>query len=72
MPRQGSISCDILMLFEKRRAEMGLAEIERDLNEIRRFPVKPHSVRSALYQHLGSQGEQLFVRTGRGRYSLRK
>lgn len=72
MPRQGSISGDIVALFSKQQGEMSIPEIERYLNKVRRFPVKGHSVRSALYQHLGSHGEQLFIRTSRGRYLLRK
>lgn len=71
MPRAGSISADIAN-YLKRRDEASVEEIAAALAKVRRSPVLRHSVRSALYQHMGEAGGRLFVRVGRGTYALRK
>lgn len=71
MPRVGTITSDIVdYLAGRRQASVG--EIADALVKVRRSPVLRHSVRSALYQHMGEEGERLFVRVGRGEYALRK
>jgi hypothetical protein len=71
MPRVGSISSDIVD-YLTRQHEATIEELTTALAKVRRSPVLRHSVRSALYQHLGEDGERLFVRVGRGQYALRK
>lgn len=71
MPRAGSLASDICDFLRHRDGAAELKEIITGLNEVRRFRVLPHSVRSALHQHLDERGEQLFTRTSRGCYELR-
>lgn len=72
MARRGTIVADIVAyLSERERTEAPLPEIIGHLRSLRRSEVRPHSVRSSIYQHLGDKGERLFVRCGRGRYRLR-
>lgn len=66
------MAADIRHLLAKKRNGASTEEIREGLATVRRSPVLPHSVRSALYQHLDDKGERLFVRLGRGRYGLRK
>jgi hypothetical protein len=56
----------------KKKGGASTKEIRAALDRVRRSEVLPHSVRSALYQHLDDNGDRLFVRVGRGRYGLRK
>jgi hypothetical protein len=72
VPRRGSIASDIVDYLRRKPQGATTDEIREALAGMRRFEVLPHSVRSALYQHLDDAGEQLFVRVGRGRYRLRK
>lgn len=72
MPRQGTIAADIRDFLRKNKQGASTEEIRTALDGMRRSEVLPHSVRSALYQHLDTKGDQLFVRLGRGRYGLRK
>jgi hypothetical protein len=70
MPRAGSISSDIVDYLAGGR-QASIQEIADALAKVRRSPVLRHSVRSALYQHMGESGERLFVRVGRAEYALR-
>jgi hypothetical protein len=72
MPRQGSIAADIVDYLGRKKGGATTVEINEALRDVRRSTVLPHSVRSALYQHLDDNGERLFVRLGRARYGLRK
>ena len=72
MPRPGTIAADIVDFLRRRRRGASTEEITEALRGVRRSPVLPHSVRSAIYQHLGNNGDRLFKRVGRGRYALRK
>lgn len=72
MPRQGTYAADIADFLRRKRKGATTEEIREALRGVRRSEVLAHSVRSALYQHLGDKGERLFVRLGRGRYGLRK
>jgi hypothetical protein len=72
MPRRGTIAADIADFLRDRKQGGTTGEITAALKRVRRSPVLPHSVRSALYQHLDDKGEKLFVRLGRGRYGLRR
>lgn len=72
MPRPGSLPADLVSALEKQPDGATIAELVASLNEVRRFPVLRHSVRSALYQHLDGQGEMLFKRLARGRYALKE
>jgi hypothetical protein len=71
MPRTGTIPNDIASYLRRRPRGASTAEIVEALRGIRRSEVLPHSVRSALYAHLGDKGERLFVRLDRGRYGIR-
>jgi len=72
MARTGSIPADVAAFLRQQSTGATLAEIVAALNEVRRFEVRSASVRSAIYQHLGDEGEGLFRRVGRGRYALSK
>lgn len=72
MPRSGSIPSDIYDVLRGRPDGATIDELVRSLNDVRRFPVLRHSVRSALYQHRDGRGANLFVRLKRGRYGLRE
>ena len=72
MPRRGTIAADIADFLARRKNGATTNEIRQALDGVRRSEVLPHSVRSALYQHLGDKGERLFVRLDRGRYGLRR
>ena len=72
MPRQGTIAADIRDFLGKKKHGASTEEIRTALDGVRRSVVLPHSVRSALYQHLDDKGDQLFTRVSRGRYTLRK
>ena len=72
MPRTGTIAADIADFLRRKRGGATTREIHVALSGVRRSEVLPHSVRSALYQHLDDRGDQLFVRLGRGRYGLRR
>jgi hypothetical protein len=71
MPRPGSIPADIVAYLKVRQSAATIQEIVDYLDDVRRFQVPRHSVRSALYQHLNGQGEDLFARKARGRYMLK-
>ena len=66
------MAADIADYLRKKPGGATIKEIAEALSKVRRSPVLRHSVRSAIYQHADGQGENLFQRTGRGRYSLRK
>jgi hypothetical protein len=74
MPRPGSITGDIVKVLRKRPDGASLAEIRSEVTKLR-GEVLPHSLRSAIYGHLGDRGEKLFVRLNSskrdGRYKLR-
>jgi hypothetical protein len=72
MPRAGTMAQDIVDYLTRVRRSASIAEISEALAKVRRTPVLRHSVRSALYQHLGESGERLFVRVERARYGLRR
>jgi hypothetical protein len=72
MPRRGTIAADIETFLGKKNTGATTREIREALDGVRRSEVLPHSVRSALYQHLDDQGDRLFVRVGRAKYALRK
>jgi hypothetical protein len=65
MPRPGSLASDIVEVLRERREGAALADIRAALAS-RRGEVLPHSVRSAIYAHLGDHGERLFTRVGNG------
>lgn len=71
MPRKGTIAADIVDFLRHKKNGATTLEIREALGEVRRSEVLPHSVRSALYQHLDGNGEGLFVKLGRGHYGLR-
>lgn len=72
MPRKATIAADIVNFLGPRKDGATTGEIREALRAVRRSDVLPHSVRSALYQHLGDNGQRLFVKLGRGRYGLQK
>lgn len=72
MPRQATLAADIRDFLAEKEQGASTEEIRAALGRVRRSRVLPHSVRSALYQHLDDRGERLFVRMGRGRYALRR
>lgn len=72
MPRQGTLAADIAEYLKNQHTGATVEQITNALGEVRRTTVLPHSVRSALYQHLGDSGDCLFIRLGRGRYELKK
>jgi hypothetical protein len=72
MARAGTIHADIVCFLRERPDGAAIEEITLAVNEMRRFEVPPHSIRSALYQHLGQAGDGLFRRVSRGRYALRR
>jgi len=72
MPRTGTLPSDIAEFLRGKRAGATIEQIADAMSSVRRSPVLRPSVRSAIYQHLDSQGSQLFVRIGRGRYGLQK
>jgi hypothetical protein len=72
MPRRGTIAADIESFLGTKSKGASAREIREALDGVRRSEVLPHSVRSALYQHLDDQGDRLFVRVGRAKYALRK
>lgn len=71
MPRRESLPSDIAGALQNRPDGATIEELVACLNDLRRFPVLQHSVRSAIYQHLGDRGAGLFIRVSRGRYALR-
>lgn len=71
MPRSGSLASDIVEVLRRRPDGATLADIRASVAR-RRGEVLPHSVRRAIYGHLGDNGEQLFIRLGTARYGLRK
>lgn len=72
MARAGTIRADIVTFLRNRSDGATIDEITLAVNEMRRFEVPPHSIRSALYQHLDRSGDGLFRRVSRGRYALRR
>lgn len=72
MPRKATIAADIVAFLTPRKEGATIGEIREALGAVRRSEVLPHSVRSAIYQHLDGNGQRLFVKLGRGRYGLRR
>jgi hypothetical protein len=72
MPRVGTLPADIADYLRHERDGASIADIAEALKAVRRSDVLPHSVRSAIYQHLDAAGEGLFVKLARGRYGLRR
>ena len=72
MPRKGSIASAAHSYLSRRRDGATLEEIRAAVADKRGGYVLPHSVRSALYAHLGDNGERLFTRIGHARYAARK
>ena len=71
MARRFTLAADIADLLARRKGVATTAEICADLETVRRAPVLKHSVRSAIYQHLETNGDQLFERVARGQYRLK-
>lgn len=72
MPRQGTMAADIADYLRGKASGASIQEIAAAMAKVRRSPVLRHSVRSALYQHLDGNGDELFARLDRGRYALKK
>jgi hypothetical protein len=73
VPRQGSIASDILAYLKRKPEGATVPEIRRAV-EARRGHVLGHSLRSALYAHLGDSGKRLFEKADdrrNGRYRAR-
>lgn len=67
--RANSIATHIHQYLLKRGHDGAtLDEIREAIRSKREGEVLPHSVRSAIYQHLEGTGEALFERAGRARY----
>ena len=72
MPRKGSIASAVHDYLLRRRGGATLEEIRTAVADKRGGVVLPHSVRSAVYAHLGDNGERLFTRVGHAKYVARK
>jgi hypothetical protein len=72
MPRKGSIASDAHDYLSRRREGATLEQIRAAVTGKRGEAVLPHSVRSAVYRHLGDEGERLFTRLGHAKYTVRK
>jgi len=69
MPRRRFIADDVLTFLKGQTNGATMREIEETVRA-RRGPVLQHSVRSAVYAHLGDKGECLLRKRGdrNGRY----
>jgi hypothetical protein len=72
VPRPGSLPADIADALQDQPEGASIAELVVALDGVRRFPVRRASVRSAIYQHLGTEGAGLFTKISRGRYAIRR
>lgn len=72
MPRPGSLPADIANALQDQPYGASIGALVATLDNVRRFPVKRASVRSAIYQHLDDEGARLFVKVARGRYAIRR
>lgn len=61
MPRVDSIAYKVAEVLRDRLDGATMAEIGKAI-QARHPSVLPHSIRSAVYQHLGDHGERLFRR----------
>jgi hypothetical protein len=69
MPRPGSIAWHTVEFLKDKRQGASMAEIRAAIAQ-RRPGVADHSVRAAIYSHMGDAGEKLFQRSGSRRTAI--